>query len=61
MEDVTHLVVTYDEEVDVFSLRLMGSASLEEPPLAEYWFTTLERVEQQAQTLFGGRLTGWNS
>jgi hypothetical protein len=34
--------------------------SLDEPPLAEYWFGSLEQAERQAVIVFGARFVGWD-
>jgi hypothetical protein len=48
----------YDPEVDAYRLRLM--ASPDDPPVAEYWFTSFERAERQAVAVFGARFAGWD-
>lgn len=56
--EVSQLAVIYDSEVDAYCLRLMASA--DDPPVAEYWFASLERTEGQASTVFGARFAGWD-
>jgi hypothetical protein len=47
----------HDPEVDASCLQLL--ASPDEPPLAEYWFGSVEQTERQAVVLFGVWFTGW--
>ena len=58
LAEVSHLVIVYDSEVDAYCLQLL--ASPDEPPLAEYWFGSVEQAERQAGVLFGVRFTGWS-
>jgi hypothetical protein len=58
LAEVSHLAMMYDPEVDAYRLRLM--ASPDDPPVAEYWFTSFERAERQAVAVFGARFAGWD-
>ena len=55
---MSHLAIIYDPEVDAYRLRLMVSP--DDPPVAEYWFTSFERAERQAVVVFGARFAGWD-
>ena len=56
-EEVLFLLVTSDPETEGFSLKL--HASPDQPPLAEYWFASFEKIDLQARALFGSRFQGW--
>jgi hypothetical protein len=58
LPEVSELAILYDAEVDAYCLQLL--ASPDEPPLAEYWFGSVEQAERQAVVLFGARFTGWS-
>jgi hypothetical protein len=58
LPEVSALALIFDSEVDACCLMLLPS--LDEPPLAEYWFGSLEQAERQAVTVFGARFVGWN-
>lgn len=57
LAEVSQLAMLYDPEVDAYCLQLLSSP--DEPPLAEYWFGSVEQAERQAVTVFGVRFTGW--
>ena len=56
-EEVRYLLVTLDSGTEGFSLKLY--ASLDQPPLAEYWFASFEKIDLQARALFGARFQDW--
>ena len=56
-EEVQYLLVTSDPETGGFSLKL--HVSPDQPPIAEYWFGTWEKIDSQARTLFGARFQEW--
>jgi hypothetical protein len=56
-EEVHHLAVTMDSDTKGFFLKL--HAAPDQPPVAEYWFATWEKIDLQARTLFGARFEGW--
>ena len=58
LAEVSALALIFDSEVDASCLMLLPS--LDEPPLAEYWFGSLEEAERQAVIVFGARFVGWN-
>lgn len=58
LAEVSQLAVIYDSEVDAYCLQLMVSA--DDPPVAEYWFASVERAEGQASAVFGARFAGWD-
>ena len=58
LAEVSQLAMIYDPEVDAYCLRLMTSP--DEPPVAEYWFSSFERAERQAVEVFGTRFAGWD-
>ncbi len=57
LPEVSHLAMLYDPEVDAYCLQLLSSP--DEPPLAEYWFGSVEQAERQAVVVFGVRFAGW--
>jgi hypothetical protein len=57
LAEVSALALIHDPEVDACCLLLLPS--LDEPPLAEYWFGSFEQAERQAVVLFGARFAGW--
>lgn len=58
LAEVSILALLYDAEVDAYCLQLV--ASPDEPPLAEYWFGSVEQAERQAVMVFGERFAGWS-
>lgn len=58
LAEVSALALIHDPEVDACCLLLLPS--LDEPPLAEYWFGSLEQAERQAVIVFGARFVGWD-
>jgi hypothetical protein len=59
LAEVSALALIHDPEVDAYCLLLLPT--LDEPPLAEYWFGSLEQAERQAGTVFGARFVGWDN
>jgi hypothetical protein len=59
LAEVSELALLYDPEVDAYCLQLLPAP--DEPPLAEYWFGSLEQAERQAGLVFGARFTGWSA
>ena len=55
--EVRCLLVTADPETEGFYLKL--HAAPDQPPIAEYWFATWEKIDSQARTLFGARFQDW--
>lgn len=60
LPEVSELVILYDAEVDAYCLQLLASPEEDEPPLAEYWFGSVEQAERQGVTVFGARFTEWS-
>ena len=56
-EEVRYLLVTADTETEGFYLRL--HTAMDQPPIAEYWFGTWEKIDSQARALFGARFQDW--
>jgi hypothetical protein len=57
--EIENLAITIDPTIEGFFLRL--HSRLDEPSLAEYWFQSLDLIDRQARTLFGGRFHGWDN
>jgi len=55
--EVRYLLVTVDCETEGFYLKL--HASKDKPAIAEYWFANWEKIDSQAQILFGARFQDW--
>lgn len=58
LPEVSRLAILYDAEVGAYCLQLLSSP--DEPPLAEYWFGSIEQAERQGVTVFGARFTEWS-
>ena len=56
-EEVRYLLVTADPDTEGFYLKL--HASMDQAPIAEYWFATWEKIDMQARALFGARFEEW--
>lgn len=58
LAEVSTLALIHDPEVDACCLLLLPS--LDEPPLAEYWFGSFEQAERRAVRVFGARFVVWD-